>query len=343
MVRVGKISILSLLVLGLVGYSASCSASPSAGGGGSSSSASSLSFDTVYTNRPADTYGWLQVTNGKVCDQNGNPVQLRGMSLFWNYSDWEETKYYNAKVLNWLADHLNASVIRAAMGANDGSYSSSTITTVVDAAIDRGIYAIIDWHEEKAVNHLTQASNFFVKMANLYKNNPNVIFEIYNEPNGPAWPAVKAYAVSVIGGIRATGSSNLIIVGTPTWSQDVDTAATDPVAGYDNIAYTLHFYAATHKQSLRDKAAIAINSGLALFVTEWGTCSASGNGALDLAESQIWINFLNQNSISWCNWTLGDKYETSSALVRGASASGVWSLGSLTESGKFVFNKILNP
>jgi endoglucanase len=73
----------------------------------------------------------------------------------------------------------------------------------------------------------------------------------------------------------------LIIVGSPTWSQYVDLAAADPITSDDNIAYTLHFYADTHKHLLRAKAVTALNAGIALFVTEWGTCSADGNGAVN--------------------------------------------------------------
>ena len=141
---------------------------------------------------------------------------------------------------------------------------------------------------------------------------------------------------------RAT-LSGLSVVIASTWSQDVDIAAADPITGYNNIAYTLHFYAATHKQSLRDKASLALSRGAALFATEWGTCPASGDGALDLGESQTWLSFLDQNKISWCSWALSDKLESASALTSGASANGGWTWANLTESGKFIFNKILNP
>jgi endoglucanase len=178
-------------------------------------------------------------------------------------------------------------------------------------------------------------------MAQTYGNKDNVIFEIYNEPDGESWSQIKTYAQEVIGAIRATGSDNLIVVGTPTWSQDVDQAANSPITGFSNIAYTLHFYAGTHKQSLRDKATYALSKGIPLFVTEFGTCDASGNGNLDLTESQTWMNFMNTNKLSWANWSLFDKNETASALVPGASTTGNWTDSSLTASGKWVKQKML--
>jgi endoglucanase len=127
-----------------------------------------------------------------------------------------------------------------------------------------------------------------------------------------------------------------VIVGTPRWSQDVDVAAASPITTDPNVAYTLHFYAATHKQWLRDKAQKAVAAGLPLFVTEWGTCEANGNGALDQAETQTWLAFLNDNHISWANWALNDKDEACSALKPGAGTAGPWPATVLTPSGALI-------
>ena len=264
------------------------------------------------------------------------------MSLFWSNPGWGGDKFYNSSVVNNLADGWSATIIRAAMGVESGGYLSSPdsekakVKTVVDAAIAKGIYVLIDWHYSSAAIYTDQAKAFFKEMAQTYGSQPNVIYEIFNEPTSVAWGDLKTYAEAVIGEIRGAGSQNLVVVGTPTWSQDVDLAAANPVTKYGNVAYTLHFYAGTHKQSLRDKASAAMAKGIALFVTEWGTCDASGNGGLDLNESQTWIDFMNQNKLSWCNWSLNDKAETASALVSGASTTGPWADSQLTESGKFV-------
>jgi len=293
---------------------------------------------------PVAEHGWLKTAGNQIQNQNGQQVQLKGMSLFW--SQWGGS-FYNASVVSSLVDNWKVSLVRAAMGVEMGGYldnpaaEKAKVKTVVDAAVDKGVYVIIDWHDHNATQHAVQAKAFFGEMAQLYKNQPNVIFEIFNEPDNETWAEVKSYAQQVIAEIRATGANNLIVVGTPTWSQDVDIAANSPITGYSNIAYTLHFYAGTHTQYLRNKASTALSSGLPLFVTEWGTCDASGNGGLNLAESQTWIDFLNQNKLSWASWSLFDKPETASALVPGASTSGNWTDASLTQSGSFVKQKIL--
>ena len=142
------------------------------------------------------------------------------------------------------------------------------------------MYVIIDWHSHHAESYRSNAIAFFQDMARTYGTRNHVIYEIYNEPLQISWSGtIKPYAQAVISAIRAIDPDNLIIVGTPSWSQDVDVAAADPIAG-TNIAYTLHFYAGTHGQFLRDKAQTALNRGVALFVTEWGSVNANGDGAV---------------------------------------------------------------
>lgn len=289
-------------------------------------------------NTPVATHGALHVSGNRIVDAHDQPVALRGMSLFW--SQWAGS-FYTAQVVQTLADDWHASVVRAAMGVESGGYLTNPdaerakVIAVVDAAVAEGIYVIVDWHDHEAIAHQTAARAFFVDMAMRYGNVPNVIFEVFNEPDSETWSAVKTYAEDVIGGIRDTGAQNLVIVGTPTWSQDVDVASADPITSRTNVAYTLHFYAGTHGQPLRDKAALALSRGVALFVTEWGTCEASGNGNVNLTSAQTWLDFLAQNGISAANWSLFDKDEACSALVPNAGATAPWSASELTSSGTF--------
>ena len=175
-------------------------------------------------------------------------------------------------------------------------------------------------------------------MARKYGKKPNLIYEIYNEPLRTAdWTSVvKPYAESVVPAIRAIDPDNLIIVGTPSWSQDVDVAAADPLKNVRNVAYTLHFYAGTHKQFLRDKAQIALDKGLALMVTEWGAVNADGDGGIDKEETLKWFAFMKQHHLTNCNWAVSDKAEASSHFKPGTPADGKIDDDQLTASGKFV-------
>ena len=291
---------------------------------------------------PVGDHGALKVQGNKIVDKNGDQVFLKGMSLYW--SQWMG-QYWNSADIAWLIKDWNVSIVRAAMGVYAGGYlenpdaQKALVNTVVQACIDQGIYVIIDWHLSNQDPNVNAAKPFFSEMAAQWGSYDNVIFEDYNEPGPQPWSNVKSYHEQVVPEIRAH-TNNLIICGTPSWSQDVDEAASDPVSG-TNIAYTLHFYAATHKQSLRDKANTALGRGIAIFITEWGTCEASGTGTLDLGSSQTWVDWAQQSGIGgMCNWAIEDKAETCAALNAGASGNGGWPTSQLTSSGNWVRNFI---
>ncbi len=227
--------------------------------------------------------------------------------------------------------------------------NKAQVETVVDAAIANGIYAIIDWHIEGANDYETQAKTFFTEMATKYKDKPNVIYEIYNEPTIQTWTSLKPYMQNVTNAIRAVDDKNLIVIGTPSWSKDVNIATADPITGV-NLLYALHFYAnaVDHRAPLRAKATTALNNGKALFVTEFGTCNSNGgasNGVNDnshnATETDAWLDFLYQNKTSWANWSISKKDEAASALKSSASTAGNWNPDAdLTPSGKYIREKL---
>ncbi|MFW6255154.1 MAG: cellulase family glycosylhydrolase, partial [Chitinivibrionales bacterium] len=302
----------------------------------------------VFSQTPVQRYGNLSVEGNRIIGDNGQAAQLRGMSFFW--SQWSG-EYWNSDVVSWLASDWKVDLVRAAMGVDESTEGAPAylddpqgnrqkVQTVVDKAIAKGLYVIIDWHDHNAHQHESQAIAFFEEMAREYGDEPNVIYEIYNEPQEVSWSGVvKPYAERVISAIRAIDPDNLILVGTPRWCQDVDVAAADPINA-TNIAYTLHFYAASHKASFRTKAQNALNNDVALFVSEFGTCEYNGDGYVDEAETNTWFSFLDQHKISWANWSVFDKDESASALKPGSSPNGGWSSADLTQSGTFIRNKL---
>ncbi len=290
-----------------------------------------------------EMFGLIHVKGNQIVDKNENPVALHGMSLFW--SQWGG-KFYNEKCIDWLYNDFHCTIIRAAMGIDAGGYLKDPETEimkvfrVVDECIKLGIYVVVDWHDHQAEQHVEQAKQFFNLVSEKYGDLPNVIYEIYNEPLKVSWSeTVKPYAEEVIKVIRNNDPDNLIVVGTPTWSQDLDTAASDQIKDA-NVAYTLHFYTSTHKQYLRDKAVEAMKNDAALFITEYGTSEANGNGVIDSLETAAWLSFVKQYKLSTCNWSVMDKNETSAALIPGANPEGEWRESDLSVSGKFNRNFI---
>nr|AFN89566.1 cellulase 5B [Anoplophora chinensis] len=287
-------------------------------------------------------HGKLSVKGANIVNQNGEIVQLKGMCLYW--SIWKP-QYWNEETVQGIHDSCHSNVIRASMGVetNDGGYLTDPdgqmklVETVIEAAIKHDLYIIVDWHEEKAGTHQTQAVDFFDKISKKYGSYPNLMYETFNEPTTQSWSSVlKPYHEAVIKAIRANDPDNIIICGTGQWSQRVDEAADDPITSYSNIMYTLHFYAGTHKQWLRDLTQGAIDKGLPIFVTEYGTDNVDVVNWVDPEESQLWWDFCDKNNLSYTNWAICDVAEASAALIADTPPNKVCQQDYLTESGLLV-------
>lgn len=305
--------------------------------------------NTAPDGTPVDRYGKLQVSGSGLADEQGNPVRLNGPSSMW--LNWDDANYAtNRDGLRFMRDEWGLEIFRIAMGItpmnaylDDPEANKAKVRTIVENAIELGVYVIIDWHDHEGENHQSQAQAFFSEMATAYGEHPNVLYEIYNEPLDVSWSGVlKPYHQALIGTIRQHDPDNVIILGTPKWSQDVDVAAQDPVSG-TNLIYTLHFYACDHTGWLRDKANTALGAGLPLFVTEWGATKADGglDGTVCEAEAQAWINWMNQNNISWTAWKLDGCTDSSCYFVdRDVSTSGGWGDADLNGHAPFVIQKM---
>lgn len=302
---------------------------------------------------PFETHGKLSVKGTDIVDMNGDKYQLKGVSthgITW-FPD-----YVNKEAFETLRDDWGANLIRLAMYTDTGdSYGycsggdKDEILALVDkgvsAATELGMYVIVDWHilsDSDPNNHIDDAKEFFDKVSKKYAAQENVIYEICNEPNGGTqWSSVKSYAETIIPVIRANDKDALIIVGTPNWSQDVDIASQDPITGYDNIMYAVHFYAATHKDDLRNKVKTALDNGLPVFVSEFSMCDASGNGGIDYDSSDEWFELINENNLSYSSWSLCNKNETSALIKSDSTATGSFSDGDLSDTGKYVRDRIM--
>jgi len=297
------------------------------------------------TNSAVKENGQLRILDGALVNKHNAPIQLRGMSLFW--SQWAGG-YYTTETVKWLKDDWQCNVVRAAMAVDAGEgyianpeIEKQKVFTVIDAAIANGMYVIVDWHSHHAENYLEEAKTFFAEVSKKYGNTPNIIYETYNEPlEAISWKnTLKPYHEAVIAEIRKNDADNLIVCGTRVWSQRVDEVIGNTIDD-PNIAYTLHYYAASHKEELRTIAQTAIDNKLPIFVTEFGVSEASGDGSINSEEAQLWWQFLDANTISWCNWSIVDKEELSAALKPGASNSGGWPLEMLTRSGLMLREEI---
>lgn len=293
--------------------------------------------------------GRLHVKGTKLVDKKGHEVQLRGVST--HGLSWYP-QYVNDKCFAQLHDKWGANVVRLAMyteeyngycsgDAKNRSDLKKRIKKGVRLAKKHKMYVIVDWHilsDGNPNSHKKEAKAFFKEMSKELKGYNNVIYEICNEPNnGTSWKEIKSYAKSVISTIRENDKKAVIVVGTPTWSQDVDQAAAAPMKG-ENLMYALHFYAATHKADLRNKMTAAINKGLPVFVTEYGICDASGNGAIDKEEADRWVQTMDEYGVSYIAWNLSNKQESSSIIKSSCPKVSGFKKSELSDEGRWLYH-----
>lgn len=287
----------------------------------------------------------LHTTSNRIVDGAGNPVVLNGISthgLAWF------RQILNPNSFTHFTRDFGLNTIRLALYTEEyGGYCAGgnrqQLETLIDQginlAVQNGMYVIIDWHilsDGNPLTHVDQAKAFFDMEARKYGHVPNVIFEICNEPNGgTTWQQISQYASQVIPVIRAH-SNNLILVGTPNWSQEIDKPAASPLP-YANVAYTLHFYAGTHKDDLRNRY-LSVADKIPVMVSEYGITAADGNSGIDLASANQWISALNQHQTGRVLWSASNKNEGSAILNPSASLEN-WSLNDLSTCGQWLLSQ----
>lgn len=299
--------------------------------------------------RPSQN-GALSVKGTQLVDEKGQAVQLRGISthgIAW-FPD-----FVNQDAVMQLSKDWGANLFRIAMYTDEnGGYCTdgdkeklkALVTDGVEYAKQADMYVIVDWHilhDSNPLTHKAEALQFFKEMTEKLKGEKHVLYEICNEPNsGCSWEDIKTYANEVIPVIRENAPEAVILVGTPTWSQEIEKPQNDPITGYDNIMYTLHFYAATHKEDLRSKMVSAVEAGTPVFVSEYGLCDASGNGGNDLGQAQSWIDTMDQHGISYAVWSFCNKEETSALIASSCRKTSGFTREDLSESGKWIMDML---
>lgn len=299
--------------------------------------------------RPSQN-GALSVKGTQLVDEKGQAVQLRGISthgIAW-FPD-----FVNQDAVTQLSEDWGANLFRIAMYTDEnGGYCTdgekeklkALVTDGVEYAKQADMYVIVDWHilhDSNPLTHKAEALQFFKEMTEKLKGEKHVLYEICNEPNsGCSWEDIKTYANEVIPVIRENAPEAVILVGTPTWSQEIEKPQNDPITGYDNIMYTLHFYAATHKEDLRSKMVNAVEAGTPVFVSEYGLCDASGNGGNDLGQAQSWIDTMDQHGISYAVWSFCNKEETSALIASSCRKTSDFTREDLSESGKWIYDML---
>ncbi len=286
---------------------------------------------------------WLHVDGTQLTDADGNAVRLQGIST---HGLGVFPEFVSEESFRSLRDDFGANVMRLALYTQkDNGYcdcdeagrlaQEELIDRGVQACEALGMYVIIDWHilsDGSPLIHEDEAADFFSRMSEKYGDKPNVIFEICNEPNGSSWEQeIVPYASRIIPVIRENAPKSLILVGTNTWSQDVNEPAASPLE-YDNLMYCLHFYAGTHKDDLRNKLVSAMDQGAPIFISECSICDASGNGAVDYESAEAWKRLIAERGLSYIEWNLSNKNESSAMILPSCTKLSGWTVDELSET-----------
>lgn len=284
----------------------------------------------------------LKVENGRLTDGE-RPVRLFGMST--HGIAWYP-EYVCEEVFMALRDEWNVNCVRITMytdefrgycNGGDKERLKNCIIKGVETAEKLDMYVVIDWHvlrEQDPLVYADEAEAFFDDISKRFADKVNVLYEICNEPNGSGtWDKITEYAERIIPVIRRNSPDAVVLVGTPTWSQEIQCALDKPLS-FDNVMYTLHFYAATHKRTLRNRTERCVQVGLPVFISEFGLCEASGKGEIDHEEAAAWHDLIDKAGLSCICWCLSNGGDACSVFTKHCKKLSGWEDDDLKESGR---------
>jgi endoglucanase len=218
-----------------------------------------------------------------------------------------------------------------ASGCNPVQYQALVKTTVATIT-SLGLNAILDLQWNDAGGQSLGSGGtwpapdadsvaFWQQAATLFKSNPNVLFEIFNEPHPTTWPCWQSgcsitsttYAGScncqltetyqavgmqaLVNAIRTAGASNLILAAGINWGFDLSGVTTNGLTG-TNIVYDTHPYPYQGKMTPADWDASfgKLSATMPIISTESGEYDCKST-----FESQL-LSYLDSHNIGWMGW-----------------------------------------
>jgi endoglucanase len=269
---------------------------------------------------------WLHTEGNKIKDPLGNEVRIRGL-------DVQDIKLQKLDatvglygLINRLTDSTDASAsspgwfpkaIRFTInpGITDfEEYYTTVLRPAVDSATKRGQYIILDNHFIADIfGNIEYTNNFWTYMAPRFRNESNVMFEVYNEPinMNMSWGQFKPYMQDWVDLIRKYAPHNLILAGSPMWDQRMGDAATDPLVG-ENIVYVAHIYP-IHWNTAWNRAEVErAASAVPVILSEWGFRKGASvsdlRGTVDVYGTQI-MQWADTYGLSWTAWCADNDWE----------------------------------
>lgn len=172
----------------------------------------------------------------------------------------------------------------------------------------------------------TRFANFWSQLAGVFKNMPNVVYNLMNEPVGMTAQAWKDVAVATVTAIRATGSTQLIQIpgnsftGAHSWvgsgtgvspqtgtNGDVWRGFTD-----SNFVFEMHQYLDSDNSGTSLTAVVGKGSTALVKATDWARANGYkihlgefgfANNTQGLIEGAALVSYMQINSDVWAGWS----------------------------------------
>lgn len=296
--------------------------------------------------------GSFHVQGNQLVDSTGHAFLLRGAQIEGAFnvqhqgtSELAATQNLNSTTFNVMHQQWNMNALRIPLcdylwQANPTNYLQR-LDTVVQQAIAAKLVVVLDLHEDghcgtpptlTARLPLPLSQIFWQAIASHYKDNQDIIFDVYNEPtivahvgndhhqsnadwqqwlhggtiNGQQYLGMQ----NLVDTIRSTGAKQVIAVeglsiGTSFYKIG-NNLINDP-----NVIYEVHMYFSKKRSSstIWDKDFGFLSSRVPVYVGEWAFLPYNGNGtncplppALATQKIVDFMNYMASNQISWTAW-----------------------------------------
>jgi len=275
-----------------------------------------VSYDSTYWAPP------LSVQGAKIVNAKGYVVQLKGFAIAGAYpgmtqaliqhfkNDWNITVLRLPLLTNENSGTICWTVGNIAINSSNEAYLAAA-DSVLKWCEENHIYVLFDgWHEGgqgQTVAHFSSTVAAWSIMANRYKNQDHIMWEIFNEPHDVAWTTWVPMANQLIDTIvKYNPVSKVIVAGTANWCQQADIQ--EAKFNYDQVVYSWHPYEDVYPgigQALWDQEFGYIDtSGVApVMATEWGL--PPGDSAVYGSEI---IAYWKLRGISWTGWIYSNSW-----------------------------------
>jgi hypothetical protein len=283
----------------------------------------------------------LHTQGTKVLDANGKPVWLCGVniaSLEWRSDGDHVEESVNRAITEWKVNLIRLPLAqdrwfgKMANSTNSAADYRAIVDTLVEICAESRVYIDLELHWSDSGTWVNEGGklgqrvlpdrhsvDFWRVVATRYKNHPNVIFGLYNEPHDTSWKiwrdggtvtnipsqwdrdqARTVYEAVGMQGlydvVRSTGAKNLVTISGLDWGYDLSGVLKGYAIKGQDFLYETHPYA---NKPDWDKSFGEVSEKYPVYVGEWGF---SGSRTNNLEYAHKLMDYVRQHNLHWTAW-----------------------------------------